>query len=317
MSIIADYPFKIIILNIYHCSFKNLNSKDYSMKTVFFSFWIIMFSLLACNKEDNNDPQPKPGSFVLTELKQSGLKSANTDSIKTEFNLGDLYASKEFYFILSNAGDNPIYDVRFVSDNPAFTITPSYISTLYGSNSNSTMIPLISMGVTHGVKLNGVGYTSLLPMNENSATFTVTGNIEENGKMVEIQSKFRFNVNAKVMDIALYDNESEIDLFKPAFSMSSNLGGLGFIRGYIFTTTEMKIKNIGNVDINFTVYPRGKKDATYSLKVDSIAQVTLNQPNYYIELESNGAVTDDSKIQLGNNGNGFFSFETPIPYFTE
>jgi hypothetical protein len=287
------------------------------MKTVILSFGIILFSLLSCKKEDNKDPQPRPGSFVLTELKQSNLKSANEDSIKTEFNLGDLLASKEFYFILSNAGDNPIYDVKFVSDNPAFTISPSYISTLYGTNSNSTMIPLISLGVIHGTKLNGIGYTSLLPMNQNSSTITVTGNIEEDGELVEIQSKFKFNVNAKVMNIALYDDNSEINLLKPAFSMSSNLGGLGFIRGYIFTTTKMKIKNTGNVTINCTLYPKGKKDATYTLKVDSTAQFTLNQPNYFVELESNGTIADDNRIQLGNNGKGYFSFETPIPYFPE
>jgi hypothetical protein len=144
-------------------------------------------------------------------------------------------------------------------------------------------IPLGSLGIIHGTQLNGVGFTTLLPMDENSATLTITGRTVENGDTIDLSSDFDFSVHAKIMDIRLFEGEQEISLTDPVGSASMggvNYGGLGFIRYYHFTSNGMTIQNAGNVDIDIHV-----------LEMDPL----------------NGTITGDARIQLGNDGKGYFA----------
>lgn len=274
--------------------------------------FILITALYSCKVEVQDVPLPKPGNFILTELKSPSLKSAQIDSVKTHFSLGDLKASKEYFFILSNGGDEPIYDVEFRSDNPAFQIFPEKISELAGSDKSSSMIPLLSLNVIHGIQLNGVGYTELLPMNLNSATITVTGRTKENGNVVKVSSTFSFNVNAQIMDIVLFKDSKEVDLYKPSAFVSSNLGGLGFVRLFNISSGKTTIKNNGNVDISVVAYVQDpvnyqmvKSEATPLLKGHSVDLTPQNGLTIF-ELDSDGTITNDERIQLGNNGNGYF-----------
>lgn len=218
---------------------------------------ITVLAVISCNKEKNEE-NLKPGYFVLTELKNSNLKKATTDTIKTEFLLGDLKASKEFYFILSNGGDEPIYNVSFESSNPAFQVYPQMIKELPGSKTNNYILPLVSLSVIHGTRLNGVGYANLLNMDLNSSTITVKGKIVENEDSTEIKTVFTFRLNAKIMDVSMFDNGKEIDITKPSGSVSSNLGGLGFVRFSMISSNNLTIKNTGNVPIKISTITQDK-----------------------------------------------------------
>ncbi|HET6558772.1 MAG TPA: hypothetical protein VFG54_15745 [Prolixibacteraceae bacterium] len=276
------------------------------------SLFILIIVLFSCKVEIEDVVQPKPGNFILTELKSPTLKSAPIDSVKTQFSLGDIKASKEYFFILSNGGDEPIYDVEFISDNPAFKIFPEKISELPGAGKSNTMIPLLSLNVIHGMQLNGIGYTDLLPMNLNSATITVTGKTTENGTVVDVSSAFSFNVNARIMDIVLYKDSKEVDLYKPSAFVSSNLGGLGFVRLFNISSGKTTLKNNGNVDISVVAFTQDpvnyqmvKGEASPLLKGNSLELTPQNGLTIF-ELNSDGTITNDERIQLGNNGKGYF-----------
>jgi hypothetical protein len=280
---------------------------------------VLILSALAGCRKDNETRKPEPGYFRITEIRNPGLKSTgmvSDDSPKTTFQLGDLKASKEFYFLLSNGGDNSIFDVHLSTGHPQFAIAPESISLLPGKDQDGgdAFIPLISLGIIHGMQLNGVGFASLLPMDLNSATLTITGKTVENGDTIDLRSDFDFSVNAKRMDIRLFEGEQEVDITDPTGSASfpENYGGLGSIRYFHFTSGAMTVQNAGNVDIIVNVLELDESSAHIVKQTDlplhpgESAGVTLTQVHVVVSLDSQGTITDDSRVQLGNDGKGYF-----------
>jgi hypothetical protein len=290
------------------------------MRKLFIVVILITILLGSCQKEDTH-VRSKPGYFVLTEIRNAGIKSTqstNNDSIKTVFNLGDLKNSKEFYFIISNGGDNPIFDVNLKTDNPQINVSPENISFLPGKDSNgsNTIIPLIALEVVHGSQLNGVGYAKLLPMGENLVTLSVTGKTMDDKDTINLASEFYFKLSAKVMDIRLFENEQEINLLNPVGSVAGvyNSSGLDFIPYYHLDSDSVQIQNIGNVEINLKIGEidiDGKytESGIISIAENQSSQITIKQQLTIFVLTSNGTITDASRIQLGNDGNGYIAFE--------
>lgn len=285
------------------------------MKNLTISIITILVFFASCKKDSNVE---KSGYFILTELKKSNSVKSGimTDSITTTFALGDIKASKEFYFILSNGGNNPITDIKISSNNDAFQIAPNMLTNLLGKGSLfSDFIPIISLSVIHGIRLNGVGYTDLLPMNENSAEITITGKTIEGGESINLKSTFRFSVNAKVMDIKIFDGGNECNLLNPTSSVmfAQNYGGLGSIRSYKFNSQSFKIKNIGNVTMTVHSYNLGGVTQTigevFDLSPLQDKTITLKSRSTVFELDGDGTITDNSRIILGDNGKGYFEVE--------
>jgi hypothetical protein len=288
------------------------------MKQISIYLALILLAFTACNKEVENS-QSKAGSFSLTAINNANVKSAQVISdgpIKNEFQLGDLKASKEFFFLLSNSGDNPIVDITFKTDNPQFTIVPESISSLSGKSSTDkdNFIPLISLGILHGTRINGIGYTDILPMGENTATLTITGKTVENGQTIELESKYSFTVNAKKMDISLSVDGKPIDLLTPSGTTTSgrNYGGLGALRLYEVKSSTLTIQNIGNVEISLNqieMMGNGtlKTLDAISILPDQSANINIIEMFNVLSLNSNGTISDDSRIQLGNDGKGYLS----------
>jgi len=280
---------------------------------------LIVVLLNSCSDEGLNQ-RTTPAYFTLAQIKTSNPngRTSSINETSTEFNLGDIKASKEFYFLLGNGGDNSIFNVKLETSNPMFTISPQKISVLEGRNStNNSIIPLVSLGVLHGLQLNGVGYTELLPMGENQVTLSISGKVIENGDSVEVTSTFDLTVNAKQMDIKLYSNDLEID-----FSNSNAVGqwvglefesGLPSIPGYDFSPSNLKIKNTGNVEISLSLsnLTSGPDTIRMVLQPNQLEPINLPAPvgnDFYFalfELNGNGTITDRSRIRLGTNGKGY------------
>jgi hypothetical protein len=292
------------------------------MKHFFIILIVMQVFFISCNKEDDIIEMKKddiiekkePGYFVLTELKNS-VKSAKTKSqlksAQSVFDLGDLKASMQYSFILVNGGDQPIFDIVLNTDKPAFTISPGAISLLEGNarldkTSSSGFIPLISLGVIHGTHINGVGFTDLLPKGINTSLLKITGKTIDGNDTIKINSEFELAVNAKVMDIKLYVNNSEIDLTKNYNGWSTTLGGLGFMRSYNVRADSLAIENTGNVDINLTY-----ENNNEMLKPNEKKQIEVIH-HMIFRLDGNGTIADKNRIQLGNDGIGYFTISTKV-----
>jgi hypothetical protein len=292
------------------------------MKHLFIILIVMQVIFISCNKEDDIIEMKKddiiekkdPGYFVLTVLKNS-VKSAFSESqlksAQSVFDLGDLKASMQYSFILVNGGDQPIFDIVLNTDNPAFTISPGVISVLEGNarfdnTSGSGFIPLISLGIIHGTHINGFGFTDLLPKGINTSLLKITGKTIDGNDTIEISSDFEFTVNARVMDIKLYVNNSEVDITRNYLWTSSTLGGIGFVRTYEINANSLEIENTGNVDINLTYGSNNE-----ILEPNEKKQIELFH-GIVFSLDGNGTITDNKRIQLGNDGIGYFRISTKV-----
>lgn len=117
---------------------------------------LLVFILSSCNKNYEEVNEKKPGYFVLAELnnnKSSTLESSKSISA-SNFDFGDLKASKEFFFLLVNGGDEPIFNITLSTDNSQFDVNPSQLDELAGgtiiNNAESTgIVPILTFGIKH------------------------------------------------------------------------------------------------------------------------------------------------------------------------
>jgi hypothetical protein len=278
----------------------------------FLPIMVSTLALLSCNKDEPK--KETPGYFVITELtnsESSSLKSTKSTSTSS-FDFGDLKASKEFFFLLMNGGDKPIFNISLSTDNSQFSIRPTQVNKLSGgillNNAvNTGIIPILTLGITHGINLNGVGYVDLLPMGANVSVLTITGQTIDNGDTIEISNSFDISVNAKVMDIELYEGSDKINMENRTGYAALPIGGLGFVSYYsIYDSSMISIKNTGNVDID--LYYGNVEAQDNHILISQSDSVSFKPSDSYavIVLDGNGTITRYSKIPIGDDGKGYF-----------
>lgn len=286
---------------------------------------LVMILVLACT--DNDIRKGKSGYFILSQLqvpvngRSNRVNQAVNGDPVTDFNLGYVKASREFFFVLGNGGDNPIFDITLETSDPNFIISPTAISNLNGVDSPSgSIIPIVSLGVVHGTHINGVGFTDILQMGINEAVVIIKGKTIENGDTIELESRFNFVVDAKVMDIKMSENEEEIDLLDVTITTSGvpNAGGLGAVPGYIvpLSARSVNIKNTGNVDMTITSRSLDAQDFSNEIEVapNESAEINLLPANHeelaytmmVITIDGHGTIADNNRIKMGNDGKGYF-----------
>jgi hypothetical protein len=289
--------------------------------------WIALSTAVGCSGEQAADgatePEseaapPLPGNIGLKCLGCSLPVGAATDepvgasdgigSVRLSqesvlgFDLGDLHASREYLFLLVNSGETPVTDLRLSSSNPSFTVEPSTIDQL-PPQAEAVVLPIIRVAAIHGVSVAGVGTTALLPAGVNTTTLEVSGStVDADGLTTSLEVQASLRVTAKIMDIELYDGDRRVTLGVPNGSSSSSLGGLGFVWGY--STSDPRIVNIGNVEIQVSTYPEGElaPPTTFPLPVGE----TLEVEPLSVRLQSN-TVADGARFQIGNDGAAYFN----------
>jgi len=245
------------------------------------------------------------GGFALQQL--DGLARTSDPSgvtSQTDFDLGEVMASRDFYFILSNTGTADITDITLTSSSPAFAVEPSAISVL--TPGGGAIIPIVRVSAVHGRAVDGVGLAPLLPKGLNNGMITIRGTTMGTNGAEVVELVAAVTVNARVMDIELWSGTQAIDLTSPQGSISTNLGGLGFARSYPYTVANgVQLKNVGNIDIALTFYEDNHVIGQANASPTQTVQVTLGDTTFVAV--ASGAVTDDKRLQLGNDGVGYFA----------
>lgn len=280
---------------------------------------MLIISFSACKKSTEYQPSPNSsGYFILTPMQlkndlQPVTKQTSDEPIPI-FYLGEMKDSREYYFILTNGGEESIFDINLSSSVPAFQITPARIGSLAGKTTISSgvtggFIPLITLGVTHGTRLNGLGYASLLPMNLNIAIITISGKTLKNGDTISIIQQIEMQALAKIMDIRVFDGLTEINLEQPD-------GGVGYLgpmgvkdyRWYNLTHTSFEIENTGNIPITISTYERSM--FVDSVRIEPGFRKTLTIANVSemnaLVFDGKGTITYPERIELFENGKGCF-----------
>jgi hypothetical protein len=184
------------------------------------------------------------GYFVISSVERTSAPSGRTAAGEAvRFDLGTLKASKEFLFMVANGGDEAIFDVTLTTDKLAFEIFPGKIQLVPGRK-GSAIIPLLTVGITHGVNLNGIGNALTLPKGENTATITMRGKTLSGKDTVAVEGTFIVAVDAKVVDAQILSGESVVVPVKNSW---------GTTQWFVEPARTVKLVNTGNVTIQATI----------------------------------------------------------------
>jgi hypothetical protein len=287
------------------------------MKNILLCF-VIIIAVYSCKKEIGNNGLS--GRFSISRL--NNLKSAKVDtatSDSTSFNLDTIKASKSFYFVLSNVGQEDIKNITITTDNENFKISPSLIQTLSGkkSSGNANLTQVLSLDIIHGVRLNGVGYEKLLDPGNNQCNINFTGQTYDGTKNINISLKAKIQLFAKVMDIDLYKDSNELDLTKPDGTTSIQWQGIMYTMTYYFyQDNPIVIKNIGNCTIDMTLIQQVAITEVNYLTLQTALlypndTLTLKLPKEsnnrvsFLKLDSQGTICNQQRMSLGSDGIGY------------
>ncbi|MGL1886207.1 MAG: hypothetical protein OCD76_06805 [Reichenbachiella sp.] len=280
------------------------------MKQIFIISTLFL-TLVSCDKYKDEEVTPLlPGSFGITlisETNPNGKVNSNgriSQTSETTFDLGPIKASSEFGFLLTNQGEELIFDITITSSNPSFAISPSSILELQPLNfvnldeeSNQGFIPIVSLDITHGNRINGIGFIEPLPAGFNDAIISFEGKTLNDSDTINLSLDFEISVSALVMDVELKSNGAVVDLTSPSGLSTTTLGDLGWIRTYN-VGSNLEIENTGNVQIMLTI-------GSTLIKLNPSEIHTFNSTGI-IQLDGDGTITNHERIQLGTDGVGYF-----------
>lgn len=270
------------------------------------------------------------GMAKVAAVVQGQMSSATTFgniSSATSFDLGTIKASQNYYFLLSNAGDIPVTDVVITSTNDNFVVSPNKFDEI-SPQKNNYIMPVIKVSVTHGVSLNGVGFTdSLLPMGNNECTINIFGKTKnQNGNIIDINVNAKLKLYSEVANLELLDGNNTVDMAKP---LQTTWFSTYLTKQYQCRTPA--IVNSGNVDISVTNYQLVWATVSFS-EIDRFTlkpneSRLLNYPilytnnGYYyktinLKIDGSNTITNYNRLQLQSDGNSYISITNLSNDFT-
>jgi len=277
---------------------------------VLLSAWVSLF-ILSCKKENVEvSPKPQSSGYFVFSLSQPAARTTNASDDSKDFDLGDVRTSKSFGFYLTNGGGRDITSVKMLTGNASFIISPTNINELKVNQVGLSQT--ISLDIVHGKAINGSSLSSLLPMNSNIGTLTITGKTtNEKNEFIDISAIAKFKINVLLMDISLLENNKEIRLDTNFGGVSTNLGGLGSMRNYWIKNSKFTIKNTGDVPISlkYGTKNNGTFENQISLEINAEKEFSIDNVmgSLFFEFDGSNTMTNDKRIQLGNNGKGYLN----------
>lgn len=273
---------------------------------------IAVLAALACGCADDTVVdtyrEPSAGALSLSYLAGPGKAAATQAHVQdtAHFGLGDLKASRDFYFVIRNTGGRDIRDVVVSSDNPAFTVSPSLFDIL-PPDSVAGITALLRITAVHGVALDGIGYTAVLPMDSNHALIRVAGVTQSTaGADTSVQTTARLSLKALVMGVRLFSGSTEIALGDAPLQVSSAIGGLGWVE--LYNQPDLSLVNSGNVPIIITAHMLPTQSVGRRDTLDIGDTIAGPCTGCIARLDGGNTITDPTKLQIGNDGAAYVAF---------
>ena len=303
----------------------NIKTKNYFIASIFSMLIFISGCSALKNEAGVNNPSdtepPANGSFIMraqtdgvteTTPASNGIQQAivSNSQIEKTYGLGDLKASRTISFLIGNSGTNAINNITITSSSDYLSFTPSTFQVLEGSDSAN--FELFEIGIEHGIAINGIGYVDILPMGNNSPTFTVSGT-REGGET--ISSTYQLTFNAKVAAFELIIGGVTKDISDGDQSNAGGIYGGTSAAEYFYTNNQsVSIYNSGNTDLSLRLL--GHSDginynvvfSTYTVPQGQTVRINtpLSPFNQWVEVAGDNAVFDFNIYDVGNNGKAYF-----------
>ncbi len=307
----------------------------------FYIITLFIFLFTGCEKEnDTTEKQAEnfqQGTFSMMQIADpsqlEGAKKSGLDIKKVTkpgFDLGEIKASKEYYFILLNTGSSPIFNISLQSSNENFKLHPTNINTLLPFDDTKNLdinlsVPIITVSVEHGVRLNGIGYTAPLDTGLHITQIDITGEtLIMEDSVIDISYAKKMQCYAKVMNIEIYADGNPVDLFTPIGTIDDEILFMGEIPFYPIRemeyTTIYTIKNTGNTSINAGIFGISSNmpliipgDSATFTNVESGYVVYWNNNHtnggdqVVVKIDADGAIGNPEKFRFKQDGNAYFS----------
>ena len=284
---------------------------------------IAALGLAACMKDGatNTDAELQPGQIQLVQGVSAISGSGSSDSSSTYvFNLDTAKSSIEQEFILQNSGDYDVKNIKLITNNPHFYFSPSEIP-LLPPTKKSLIVQVIKLKVIHGLRLDGIGIDSMLPMGLNSAKATITATTSNSHHdSLALSQSAQLRVFAKVMDVTasfytnvggIFDSTTDIDLFHGG-SMFGTAVPNGTVSTY-YAPGGYKIVNTGNVNLMVRNWNDGQTsvlDSAFLKPGESYEQTVPkgNATHHSLELDAQGVISNSAKFHRNSDGRIFILF---------
>jgi hypothetical protein len=283
----------------------------------------LLLSFLSCQNPTIMGPDADsdtPGSFSLTHLK--GLqKDALTREKVNEINLGDLHATTNYYFLLTNNGGHVITDIDLSVSDSSFAIFPTSIDSLSVGIGTQSLVPIIKLTALHGIGAQGLGSEPIMPPGLHQVMIKLKGKTKHNGIDTTASLAVTATVNVLVMDVKMHSCFKEIDLANYSGGIIGTVQFDGYdvinIRGYYIdknpNDTSVTIMNTGNVTITVKKIDISMQDGrlmdstSYSINYNDSAEFII-RPNLYVHFRIDGGntVCDQTKLRLQDDGRAYF-----------
>lgn len=298
-----------------------MNNKIH-LKFLLLITYVTFIAIGGCSSLQNeagvNNPSdtapPENGSFIMraqtngvTETTPAQQAIVSNAVIEKTYGLGDLKASRTISFLIGNSGTNAINNITITSSSNYLSFTPSTFQVLEGADSAN--FELFEIGIEHGVAINGIGYVDILPMGDNSPTFTVSGT-REGGEI--ISSTYQLTFNAKVAAFELIIGGVTKNISVGDSNGTSPYGNLNNAKYFYSNNQSIEIKNIGNVDLSVRLLGHFDNiNSIYSTyNIPQSQTVTLSSPlnpyNQWVEIGGSNTVFDFNLYDVGTNGRAYF-----------
>ncbi len=310
----------------------------YFSSTINYIFIACLLITSSCKKTSDEETRQfeekrAPGFFTLAALDSRSNKTLKSSNNTLNYNLGEIKATDNFDFILTNGGDMPIFDINLkVNDESIYNITPKSINVLPSNKfinySNEIgYIPVVSFEVIHGINASGIGYADLLDPGKKTAELTISGKTLSGIDTVEISSVFKLDYSPLIMDFVFYRSGERLTLsdFDTYYFLGNTVGDfLDHIIYYVESNDNMQIENIGNTTLEVVVTERYRATSistdsygqtmTFSLAPHETTSLNYlsnpsNKHTYHLDLSVNGFGTalNSEFLKLQSDGKAYIS----------
>jgi hypothetical protein len=248
----------------------------------------------------------------------------NSHGTGPDFDLGNLRATDEFFFLLSNAGGTSITGIDISSSNPAFEVTPTQISELSPDTGSGTITPIVRVTAVHGIASTGLSFADVLPSGPNSTVIAFNGTTTDSaGASVPVSLGAGVSVNAMVVDIEFTDPTGIVD--------ETNGGGAamlgvpeatGGIVPVVNIYGDLGLENTGSADITLSVSSMNDPLGFTPTSLPPGGSLTFVAADYFeagsnavlaLIIDGGGTVSDQSRLPILPNGLIILAFAFTAP----
>jgi hypothetical protein len=304
------------------------------MKPINFIIVCALSIMFGCTKPTTspNVETESQGKFALAQIQVPSVSSEseiaifqsvqNTSSQNTNFNLGEIRNTTDFYFTLSNVGNNSITDITLISANPNFIITPAKIDTLHPSSA-LRLLQVIKVIAIHGTSESRVGSAPVMAIGENKTVLTIRGKTKgTSSNSIDLSEAVEMKLEAKLANLRVQDSIFVADLSRssglslipasltpvPFFTLRGssawvvNTGNVPLTVETIRTTNSEVVSSVNLRVGDSTRFPLLVRNiVTDSLgRVDSSRFITFNG---LIRVNTNNTIADMRRFPMLRNGN--------------